>query len=225
MRTSRFSTDQAPTPWDAITSATTYELAATTNLPSASAPANLITGRKITVEECARPGDYPLTSTDGQPLERIYRHRCVEGWSMVSRGSGFRWRTSSGSVSPAARYVALESRHDARQMPMSLRLPDWLFTEGLRMDEATHPLAMLAVGLYREPCRTRTAPIRLVVPWKCGFRASVTCASARRGSAGRCVSKGRSRFVWLLCQRESDCRTRDESGDRAPNRSSSSARR
>jgi sulfoxide reductase catalytic subunit YedY len=181
LRTSRFSTEQTPTPWDAITSYNNfYEFAGSDDkdLPSRLAPANLITRPwKITVEgECARAGDYALEQVlDGQTLEeRLYRHRCVEGWSMVIPWVGFPLSDFVKKCQPTAKakYVAFDSYYDARQMPMSLRLPfDWPYTEGLRMDEAMHPLAILAIGLYREPLPHQDgAPIRLVVPWKYGFK-------------------------------------------------------
>jgi sulfoxide reductase catalytic subunit YedY len=181
VRTSRFSTDQTPTPWDAITSYNNfYEFAGSDDkdLPSQLAPANLTTRPwTITVEgECARAGAYSLDQVlDGQTLEeRIYRHRCVEGWSMVIPWVGFPLSDFIKRCQPTARakYVAFDSYYDARRMPRSLRLPfDWPYTEGLRLDEATHPLAILAVGLYREPLPHQDgAPIRLVVPWKYGFK-------------------------------------------------------
>jgi methionine sulfoxide reductase catalytic subunit len=181
VRTSRFSTDQTPTPWDAITSYNNfYEFAGSDDkdLPSQLAPANLTTRPwTITVEgECARAGAYSLDQVlDGQTLEeRIYRHRCVEGWSMVIPWVGFPLSDFIKRCQPTAKakYVAFDSYYDARRMPRSLRLPfDWPYTEGLRLDEATHPLAILAVGLYREPLPHQDgAPIRLVVPWKYGFK-------------------------------------------------------
>ena len=179
--TSRFSTGQTPTPWDAITSYNNfYEFAGSDDkdLPSQLAPANLVTRPwTITVEgECAGAREYPLEQVlDGQTLEeRVYRHRCVEGWSMVIPWVGFPLADFIKTCRPTgkARYVAFDSHYDPRQMPMSLRLPfDWPYTEGLRMDEAMHPLAILAVGLYREPLPHQDgAPIRLVVPWKYGFK-------------------------------------------------------
>ena len=181
VRASGFSIKEKPTPWDAITSYNNfYEFAGSDDkdLPSQLAPANLITRPwKIAVEgECARAGDYPLDQVlDGETLEeRIYRHRCVEGWSMIIPWVGFPLAAFIRKCQPTAkaRYVAFDSHYDARQMPMSLRLPfDWPYTEGLRMDEAMHPLTILAVGLYREPLPHQDgAPIRLVVPWKYGFK-------------------------------------------------------
>src|SRR5204862_4437275 len=81
-------------------------------------------------------------------------------------------RIKKGQPTSAANFVAFESNYDPRRMPRSLRLPfDWPYTEGLRMDEAMQPLAILAVGLYGEALPHQDgAPIRLVVPWKYGFK-------------------------------------------------------
>jgi sulfoxide reductase catalytic subunit YedY len=181
VRPSRFSVDDTPTPWDAITSYNNfYEFAGSDDkdLPSLLAPTNLVTKPwTIRVDGlCAKPGEYPLEKVlDGQVLEeRVYRHRCVEGWSMVIPWVGFPLANLIEKCQPAAnaRFVAFESHYDPRQMPRSLDLPfDWPYAEGLRMDEAMHPLTILAVGLYREPLPHQDgAPIRLVVPWKYGFK-------------------------------------------------------
>jgi sulfoxide reductase catalytic subunit YedY len=106
--------------------------------------------------------------------ERIYRHRCVEGWSMVVPWIGFSLSALLKLVTPTsnAKYVAFESLYDARQMPLArdagIPLP---YVEGLRMDEAMHPLTLLCVGLYGQVLPNQDgAPIRLVVPWKYGFK-------------------------------------------------------
>lgn len=109
------------------------------------------------------------------PLEeRIYRHRCVEAWSIVVPWIGFPLSALVKLAKPTgnAKYVAFQSLYDPKQMPLGknagIELP---YVEGLRMDEAMHPLAMLAVGLYGEVLPNQNgAPIRLVVPWKYGFK-------------------------------------------------------
>jgi sulfoxide reductase catalytic subunit YedY len=109
------------------------------------------------------------------PLEeRIYRHRCVEGWSIVVPWVGFSLSALLKQVEPTskAKYVAFESYFDRKQMPLwsraGIRLP---YVEGLRLDEAMHPLTMLAVGLYGETLPNQNgSPVRLVVPWKYGFK-------------------------------------------------------
>jgi sulfoxide reductase catalytic subunit YedY len=109
------------------------------------------------------------------PLEeRIYRMRCVEAWSMVIPWVGFPLADLVKRLEPTskARYVAFETLHDPTQLPGQRRpvLP-WPYVEGLRIDEATHPLALLAVGLYGRVLPGQNgAPVRLVVPWKYGFK-------------------------------------------------------
>ena len=108
------------------------------------------------------------------PEERIYRHRCVEGWSMVIPWVGFPLSRVLDQVQPMgnARYVAFETLADPRQMPnIRSSVLEWPYVEGLRMDEARHPLTLLAFGLYGETLPPQNgAPLRLVVPWKYGFK-------------------------------------------------------
>ena len=110
-----------------------------------------------------------------QPLEeRIYRHRCVEGWSMVIPWAGFSLSEFIKRAGPlgAAKFVQFETLHDPAQMPGQNRgvLP-WPYVEGLRMDEAMHPLALLCLGLYGKILPNQDgAPIRIVIPWKYGFK-------------------------------------------------------
>jgi sulfoxide reductase catalytic subunit YedY len=109
------------------------------------------------------------------PLEeRVYRHRCVEAWSMVVPWIGFPLNALLKQVEPnsKAKYVAFQSLYDVKQMPRSkyagIELP---YIEGLRLDEAMHPLALMAVGLYGETLPNQNgAPLRLVTPWKYGFK-------------------------------------------------------
>lgn len=108
------------------------------------------------------------------PEERIYRHRCVEGWSMIIPWVGFSLAKLLDRVQPTsqARYVAFETLADARQMPnISRDVLEWPYVEGLRLDEAQHPLTLLANGLYGETLPPQNgAPLRLVIPWKYGFK-------------------------------------------------------
>lgn len=123
-----------------------------------------------------RPGSYPLDDIlKGVTLEeRIYRLRCVEGWSMVVPWIGFELRTllERAGVQPGARFVAFETLVRPEEMPgVRSRILDWPYREGLRIDEAMHPLTILATGLYGEEMpKQNGAPIRLVVPWKYGFK-------------------------------------------------------
>ncbi len=109
------------------------------------------------------------------PLEeRVYRMRCVEGWSMVIPWVGFPLNALLKMVEPLgkARFVAFETLRDPRQMPgQRSSVLQWPYVEGLRLDEAMHPLTLLAVGLYGRVLPNQNgAPIRLVVPWKYGFK-------------------------------------------------------
>ncbi len=111
------------------------------------------------------------------PGDRVYRHRCVEGWSMVIPWLGFPLGELLKLSEPqgSARYVAFETADDPkRNIPDLSEYEaglDWPYVEGLRLDEALHPLATLAVGIYGEPLLPQNgAPVRLVVPWKYGFK-------------------------------------------------------
>ncbi|MDH5632078.1 MAG: protein-methionine-sulfoxide reductase catalytic subunit MsrP [Gammaproteobacteria bacterium] len=109
--------------------------------------------------------------------DRIYRLRCVEAWSMVVPWVGVPLSAIISKLQPTsrARYVRFETLHDPKQMPGQREFfgggLDWPYVEGLRMDEAMHPLTILAVGLYgKELPKQNGAPVRLVVPWKYGFK-------------------------------------------------------
>src|SRR5215467_3228843 len=106
--------------------------------------------------------------------ERVYRFRCVEGWSMVIPWIGFPLSKLLEKVEPTsqARYVSFQTLLDPTRMPnQRTGVLDWPYVEGLRLDEAMHPLAILATGLYDETLPPQDgAPIRLVVPWKYGFK-------------------------------------------------------
>jgi sulfoxide reductase catalytic subunit YedY len=123
-----------------------------------------------------RPATYALDDLlKGIPTqERVYRMRCVEAWSMVIPWQGIQLSELIRKVepSPAARYVAFQTLLDPEQMPgQRRRVLEWPYVEGLRMDEAMHPLTLLATGLYDKPLLGQNgAPMRLVVPWKYGFK-------------------------------------------------------
>jgi methionine sulfoxide reductase catalytic subunit len=106
--------------------------------------------------------------------ERVYRLRCVEAWSMVIPWNGFMLRDLINRVEPTgqAKYVAFETLLDPERMPgQRSRLLDWPYVEGLRMDEAMHPLTLMVTGMYGRPLPGQNgAPFRLVVPWKYGFK-------------------------------------------------------
>ncbi|HEY4186149.1 MAG TPA: protein-methionine-sulfoxide reductase catalytic subunit MsrP [Polyangia bacterium] len=108
------------------------------------------------------------------PEERVYRMRCVEAWSMVIPWAGFSLAKLLARVEPlsAAKYVAFETLLDPTRMPgQKTGVLEWPYVEGLRLDEAMHPLTLLASGLYgREMPAQDGAPVRLIVPWKYGFK-------------------------------------------------------
>ncbi len=110
--------------------------------------------------------------------ERIYRLRCVEAWSMVIPWNGFPLSTLLEKVEPlsSAKFVRFETLYDPESMPgQKNRLYPWPYQEGLRLDEAMHPLTILATGIYGEALTPQNgAPIRLVVPWKYGFKSIKT---------------------------------------------------
>jgi sulfoxide reductase catalytic subunit YedY len=126
--------------------------------------------------EIAKPGRMPLEDLLRPHAleERIYRLRCVEAWSMVIPWVGIPLGDVLRRLGPTskARYVAFETLHDPEQLPgQRRRVLDWPYREGLRMDEAMHPLTLLAVGMYGKTLPGQNgAPLRLVVPWKYGFK-------------------------------------------------------
>ncbi|MDC7704630.1 protein-methionine-sulfoxide reductase catalytic subunit MsrP [Vogesella indigofera] len=130
----------------------------------------------VTVDgEVARARTFDIDSLLKMKLqERIYRLRCVEGWSMVIPWIGFPLADLLKQVQPTSRakYVAFETALRPGEMPgVARRVLDWPYREGLRIDEAMHPLTILAVGLYGELLPNQNgAPVRLVVPWKYGFK-------------------------------------------------------
>ncbi|CAM2150096.1 protein-L-methionine sulfoxide reductase catalytic subunit MsrP [Pararobbsia alpina] len=118
------------------------------------------------------------------PLEeRTYRLRCVEGWSMVIPWTGFSLAEIIKRAQPTgnAKYVQFISLADPKQMPgLSSNILDWPYSEGLRMDEAMHPLTLLTVGLYGQVLPKQDgAPVRIIVPWKYGFKSAKSIVKIR----------------------------------------------
>lgn len=115
--------------------------------------------------------------------ERIYRLRCVEGWSMVIPWVGYSLAELIRRVEPqgSAKYVEFVTLADKPTMPgVNSRVLDWPYTEGLRMDEALHPLTLLAFGMYGEVLPNQNgAPVRIVVPWKYGFKSAKSIVKIR----------------------------------------------
>ena len=130
--------------------------------------------------EIGKPGNYNLDDlvSPRQLQERIYRFRCVEAWSMVVPWVGIPLADIIKRLEPTskAKYVAFETLYDPDRMPgQTRRVLDWPYVEGLRMDEAMNPLTLMAVGMYGEELPNQNgAPLRLVVPWKYGFKSIKT---------------------------------------------------
>lgn len=154
-----------------------YEFGTDKSDPAINARQFKTTPWSVAVEgEVAKPGVYRLEDLfKNMPLEeRIYRFRCVEGWSMVVPWIGFPLSSLLKRFEPnsRAKYVEMTTLYDPKQMPGQKRsVLQWPYVEGLRIDEAMHPLTMLVVGLYGEVLPNQNgAPLRLIVPWKYGFK-------------------------------------------------------
>ncbi|SMO89247.1 protein-methionine-sulfoxide reductase catalytic subunit MsrP [Ruegeria faecimaris] len=123
-----------------------------------------------------KPGDYNFKDILSEMTveERIYRFRCVEAWSMVIPWNGFELADllNMAGVQEGAKYVAFETAYRPDEMPgVQYPVLDWPYREGLRLDEAMHPLTLMATGIYGRPIPNQNgAPLRLVVPWKYGFK-------------------------------------------------------
>jgi methionine sulfoxide reductase catalytic subunit len=170
--------DDKPTPWEDVTGYNNfYEFGTNKDDPARNARGFKTSPWTVTVDGLVnRPGQYQLEDFVKPSVleDRIYRHRCVEAWSMVVPWRGFPFADVLKRAEPTAkaRYVELLTLNDAKQMP-GLRYPvlDWPYREGLRLDEAMHPLTLLAVGVYGRTLPGQNgAPLRLVVPWKYGFK-------------------------------------------------------
>ena len=177
---SKLSTDETPTPLKDVTSYNNfYEFGTDKADPVAYAKSLKTSPWSVKVDgQVGKPADYQLEDIlKGVTLEeRIYRMRCVEGWSMVIPWVGFPLADLLKRVEPqgSAKYVAFETLkrpEEMRGQRGAFQALPWPYVEGLRMDEAMHPLTILAVGLYGETMPNQNgAPIRLVVPWKYGFK-------------------------------------------------------
>ena len=176
--TSGFAVDEPLTPLVSVTNYNNfYEFSTNKEAVAASAARFIARPWTVTVDgRVHKPRVFDLDELlrISPPEERIYRMRCVEAWSMVIPWAGFSLSRLLKLVEPmaSARYVAFESLRDPEQMPgQKTRVLDWPYIEGLRLDEAMHPLALLASGLYgMELPAQNGAPLRLVVPWKYGFK-------------------------------------------------------
>jgi sulfoxide reductase catalytic subunit YedY len=179
--------DEKVNTWDQITTYNNYyEFGTDKDSPSEYAKSLKTEPWKVVVDgECSKPAAYNLEDIlKGQTLEeRIYRHRCVEAWSMVIPWVGFPLSDFIKRCEPTskAKFVSFYTLNDPGQMP-GVRSPilRWPYLEALRMDEAMHPLTILTVGLYGEEVPKQDgAPIRLTVPWKYGFKSAKSIVRIR----------------------------------------------
>ncbi|MES9882423.1 MAG: protein-methionine-sulfoxide reductase catalytic subunit MsrP [Sedimenticola sp.] len=173
-----FNTDEKLTDFDDATSyCNFYEFGTRKSDPKDNSQVFEVSPWSVTVDgACEKPGTYTLEDILRPHTleERIYRLRCVEAWSMVIPWVGFSLGDALKRFQPTskAKYVAFYTLHDAERMSGQERdVLEWPYREGLRIDEAMHPLTMLAVGMYgAELPNQNGAPLRLVVPWKYGFK-------------------------------------------------------
>ncbi len=167
-----------PNTWEEITSYNNYYEFGTRKDDPAKYAHTLVTEPwSVTIDGLVdRPGDYDFKDIMSEMTveERIYRFRCVEAWSMVIPWNGFELADLLGmaGVQDGAKYVAFETAYRPDEMPgVAYPVLDWPYREGLRLDEAMHPLTIMATGIYgRDIPNQNGAPLRLVVPWKYGFK-------------------------------------------------------
>jgi sulfoxide reductase catalytic subunit YedY len=175
---SPYSTDDAPNTLEEISGYNNYyEFGVGKQDPAANASILKTSPWTVKVDGMVdKPGDYAVGDLiAGMPIEeRIYRFRCVEAWSMIIPWQGFQLSAllAKIGVQPSAKYVAFETLVRPEEMPGQKQgILDWPYREGLRLDEAMNPLTIMATGLYGAPLPNQNgAPIRLVVPWKYGFK-------------------------------------------------------
>ncbi len=175
---SPLSISEPQTPYEAVTTYNNfYEFGANKEDPSRNAGTLRPRPWTLTIDGlCNKPGSWDVDEIirDNRLEERIYRLRCVEAWSMVIPWVGIPLADVIKRAEPqgSAKFVAMQTLLDPAQMPGQRRaILDWPYVEGLRLDEAQHPLTILCVGLYGRVLPNQNgAPIRLVVPWKYGFK-------------------------------------------------------
>ena len=183
---SALSSDEALTAYQHATSYNNYyEFGTGKSDPASYAKELSVEPWTVVVEgEVAKPRSFGIEDLLRLPLEeRIYRLRCVEAWSMVIPWIGFEFNQLARLVEPTskARFVEFVTAAQPENMPgLRSSVLQWPYTEGLRIDEAMHPLTILAVGLYGEVLPNQNgAPVRLVVPWKYGFKSAKSIVRIR----------------------------------------------
>src|SRR6266851_1838512 len=178
LQKSPFSTSEQITPYKDVTNYNNYYEFSTDKYEPAGLAKNFKT-RPWTVAIDGQVKKKQVLDLDAMlkmaaPEERIYRHRCVEGWSIVVPWVGYSLSEliKRADPLPKAKFVEFTTLMDLRQMPgQRSSVLEWPYVEGLRMDEATHPLALLCFGMYGEVLPNQDgAPLRLVIPWKYGFK-------------------------------------------------------
>ena len=175
------------TPWDTVTGYNNfYEFGTGKDDPARNAHTLQPSPWSVVVEgEAGKTGTHAVEDLlKGLAVEeRVYRHRCVEAWSMVVPWNGVPLRAVIDRLEPTSRakYVEFVTLHDPKQMPGQRRpVLRWPYVEGLRMDEARHPLTLLVTGVYGKTLPNQNgAPIRLVVPWKYGFKGGKSIVKIR----------------------------------------------
>jgi sulfoxide reductase catalytic subunit YedY len=182
-----YSSMEKQTPFkDASTYNNYYEFGTDKSEPAVNAHTLKTTPWTVSIEgEVKKPMTLDLDSlTKLAPLEeRVYRLRCVEGWSMVIPWVGFSLSELIKKVEPTgnAKYVEFITLADKKQMPgVGSRVLEWPYVEGLRMDEAMHPLTLLTMGMYGQVLPNQNgAPVRVIVPWKYGFKSAKSIVKIR----------------------------------------------
>lgn len=170
--------DLVPNTWEEITSYNNYYEFGTRKDDPAKYAHTLVTEPwSVQIDGLVdRPGEYDFKDIMSEMTveERIYRFRCVEAWSMVVPWNGFELADllNMAGVQEGAKFVAFETAYRPDEMPgVQYPVLDWPYREGLRLDEAIHPLTIMATGIYDRPIPNQNgAPLRLVVPWKYGFK-------------------------------------------------------
>jgi len=178
IRKSPFSTSETVTPYKDVTNYNNYYEFSTDKYEPAGLAKNFKTRPwTVTIDGAVKKKqvlDVDAIIKVAAPEERIYRHRCVEGWSIVVPWVGFSLSEliKRADPLPKAKFVEFTTLFDLQQMPgQRSRVLQWPYVEGLRMDEAMHPLALLCFGMYGEVLPNQDgAPLRMAIPWKYGFK-------------------------------------------------------
>ncbi|MHB1327449.1 MAG: protein-methionine-sulfoxide reductase catalytic subunit MsrP [Gemmatimonadales bacterium] len=189
--------EDKPTPYDVITTYNNYYEFGTGKDDPAQHAGSLRTKPWVVkvVGDVKRPATYHLDDLlKGLPVvERTYRMRCVEGWSMVIPWQGIQLGDLIRKLEPGTKgkFVEFVTLYDPKQMPgQRSRTLDWPYVEALRLDEAMHPLTLLATGIYGKPLLNQNgAPLRLTVPWKYGFKGGKSIVEIR-------FSESRPKTTW-----------------------------